>query len=254
MKKQIDRVAKFGKAAPFVDIHAHILPCMDDGSRSVGESLEMLCALREQGVHTIVATPHFYPTKESPADFLARRSEAVNKLSQAAKNCEKELPKVCLGAEVAYFNGICGSDAILKLRFEGTNTILIEMPFEKWSEAIIDEMIRIKRVAGLDVVVAHIERYAKYQSREALKRLASAGVLFQVNCETFGSFSGKRLAFSMMKAGNFLLLGTDCHDTSLRKPNMPLAVDAIVSRVGVAELEKITLRAEALLGDASFVL
>ena len=56
-----------------IDLHSHILPQMDDGSRSVDESLQMLAALAAQGVTDVAATPHFYASENSPERFLARR-------------------------------------------------------------------------------------------------------------------------------------------------------------------------------------
>ena len=55
------------------DTHTHILPEMDDGSSSVKESIAMLNCLKEQGVSAVALTPHFYPGRESPEEFLRRR-------------------------------------------------------------------------------------------------------------------------------------------------------------------------------------
>ena len=52
-----------------IDWHNHLLPNMDDGSRSVEESLAMLRAQAAQGVTTVMATPHFYANDESVASF-----------------------------------------------------------------------------------------------------------------------------------------------------------------------------------------
>ena len=52
------------------DAHTHILPAMDDGAKDLGTSLAMLRASREQGVDTVVLTPHYYPQKESVESFL----------------------------------------------------------------------------------------------------------------------------------------------------------------------------------------
>ena len=56
-----------------VDFHSHILPGVDDGSRSVEESLEMLRAVARQGIGTVVATPPFYANHDTPERFLRRR-------------------------------------------------------------------------------------------------------------------------------------------------------------------------------------
>lgn len=253
MKKQIDGVIDY-KTAAFVDFHTHILPQADDGSHSAEQSLDMLRTLREQGVRTVVATPHFYVNMECPEDFLYGRDNATERLVKAARDCGMELPHVCLGAEVPYFSGIGGSRALSSLCIVGTHTILIEMPSKKWSDAVIDEIIRIKRVDGFGVVIAHIERYAEYQSRKVLDRLSSEGIVFQLNCEAFYRFVFKRFAFRMLRGENKILLGTDCHDMDLRKPDMSRAIEAITGKAGFETVEGIMRTGEALLRDAKFIL
>ena len=61
-----------------IDFHSHILPAIDDGSQSVEESLEMLRALKAQGVDTVIATSHFYATHRSPESYLQRRKAAFD--------------------------------------------------------------------------------------------------------------------------------------------------------------------------------
>ena len=56
-----------------IDFHSHILPAMDDGSKNIEESLQMLRMLQEQGVERVIATPHFY-ADENPPDVFLRRS------------------------------------------------------------------------------------------------------------------------------------------------------------------------------------
>ena len=65
-----------------IDFHTHILPRMDDGSHSVGESLEMLRAEAAAGIKTVAVTPHFYADLDTPETFLKRRSEALEKLEE----------------------------------------------------------------------------------------------------------------------------------------------------------------------------
>ena len=59
-----------------IDFHSHILPGIDDGSRSVEESIALLQKEAEQGISHVVATPHFYPQLDTPERFLKRRAEA----------------------------------------------------------------------------------------------------------------------------------------------------------------------------------
>jgi len=111
-----------------LDIHTHILPNIDDGSRSVAESVAMIRASMEQGVNRLALTPHFYPERESPKRFLERRGESARELSAALAGM-KQLPKMCLGAEVAYFEGMSRTEHIDSLCIGRTRMLLVELPF-----------------------------------------------------------------------------------------------------------------------------
>ena len=75
-----------------IDFHSHILPNIDDGSRSVEETLLLLEMLSQQGIQRVAATPHYFPSRESVSDFLERREKSFSELQQAAEN--KNLPKI----------------------------------------------------------------------------------------------------------------------------------------------------------------
>ena len=86
-----------------IDMHCHILPGVDDGARDVETSLAMLEASRAQGVQYMVATPHFYATRDRVDTFLDRRREAWETLKP---RMGADFPGIVLGAEVAFFRGI----------------------------------------------------------------------------------------------------------------------------------------------------
>ena len=65
-----------------IDWHSHVLPALDDGSHSIAQSLEMLTMLKEQGVDTVIATPHFYANDESVEKFLERRERSARALKR----------------------------------------------------------------------------------------------------------------------------------------------------------------------------
>ena len=79
------------------DFHGHFLPGMDDGSRSVAESLEMLQLAGEQGISKMFATPHYYPN-ETVDSFLVRRQQSWQKLKAAMEETEGSYPQIALGA------------------------------------------------------------------------------------------------------------------------------------------------------------
>ena len=65
-----------------IDLHSHILPEMDDGSKDAEMSHKMLDEMAAQGVKTVAATPHFYATRDLPEAFLERRAKAVERLGE----------------------------------------------------------------------------------------------------------------------------------------------------------------------------
>ena len=85
-----------------IDFHSHILPEIDDGASSVGESVEMLKILADAGVECVVLTPHFYRQNESIEKFLDRRGKAYEKLCAATQGISG-IPKLVLGAEVYFY-------------------------------------------------------------------------------------------------------------------------------------------------------
>lgn len=150
-----------------IDFHTHILPGIDDGSRNVEMSLRMLAAQREQQVDEIVATPHFYAQKDSVEEFLLRRQCSYEKLK--TKMAETNLDqKLHLAAEVYYFQGIGSAGMIPKLCVEGTQTLLLEMPFAQWNSAIYADVEKLVRHQKLKVVLAHIERYYEFQKKKEI--------------------------------------------------------------------------------------
>ena len=74
-----------------IDFHTHILPGIDDGSRSVEMTMQMLNAETEQGVTGIVATPHFYAHKSNIEDFLAVREESFVSVQREIAGSDEDL-------------------------------------------------------------------------------------------------------------------------------------------------------------------
>lgn len=199
-----------------IDFHTHILPCMDDGSQSISESLSMLRAEARQGIQGVVLTPHFYAHENNPEDFLKRRQHIFRQLKPYLW---PELPEIILGAEVQYFEGICTVEGVRDLRIEGTDYLLLEMPFSHWSNHMIEDVITLNDRRGMTVVLAHIERYMAMQPKEIWSHLRSCGVLMQSNVSFFSNWKTQHKAMSMLARREINFLGSDCHNMKLRQPN-----------------------------------
>jgi protein-tyrosine phosphatase len=222
-----------------IDFHSHILPGIDDGSKSLEMSIQMLRMEAQQGVERVIATPHFYPQYDTPERFLRRRGAAEITLREEMQK-HTGLPALSVGAEVYYFPGISDSEVISELTIDQKRCILIEMPTSSWTEAMYRELEGIYVKRGLIPIVAHIDRYiGRFYNRGIPKRLAQLPVLIQANAEFFLEKYTSSMALRMLKKDGIHLLGSDCHDLSSRKPNLQGALELINRRVGRDAMEGI---------------
>lgn len=234
-----------------VDVHSHILPNMDDGSRSVEESLELLSDAYRQGIGTIIATPHFYGDRESPDSFLARRQAAVKTLKAAIAAQSEPMPAIYLGAEIAYYFGIGSSEALTELCIEGTRCALIEMPFCAWSRSEVDEIYAAMKNFGITPILAHIERFIGYgKNLKYLKEFASRDVLLQCNAEFFTEKRTRKKALKFLKSGFVKLLGSDCHNTTSRRQTTGDAINIIREELSDEYINNIEDHSESVLFTA----
>lgn len=223
------------------DFHTHILPCVDDGSDSVDRSLEMLRCEYAQNVSTVALTPHFYPNSERPEVFLERRNRSLGILREAVKNEKDSLPRMLVGAEVGYFEGISDCEYLPDLAISGTDCIMIEMPFVKWTPRMLSELSEIHQKHDLVPIIAHIERYiGGFHPCVSLKDLAALPVLLQVSADFFVRRASVKKALSMFKSGNVHLLGSDAHNMSTRRPNVGTALDVIRRSLGDGAIDYIS--------------
>ena len=232
-----------------IDIHTHILPELDDGSRSIDESKKMLDMLSKQGVDTIVATPHFYIDDTEVDSFLQLRNASVKKLTDAID--EKSRPKLALGAEVQFIPEIYTMDDIEKLCFGGTRYMLVEMPFASWTGYTYKALEKMYTARGIKPIIAHVERYFEFQEEDVsdvLRRLKDAGVLIQINSSFLINNATKRLALKLVKKGFISFMGSDCHNVDVRTPELRAGFDVIYKKMGEIGLDSFAYWEEKLKG------
>lgn len=207
------------------DLHTHILPGIDDGSKNVKESKAMISALAEQGVDRIVLTPHFYANQNSPEEFLEKRALAAEKLMNGMDDTGIRFH---LGAEVLFFEGITGVSSISALKIEKTDLLLVEMPFSAWSDRQIRELYELADTGEFTVVLAHIERYLAYQKKELPEEFKEHGIRIQSNASFFIGWMNRLRSVKFLKNGFIDFIGTDCHNMSSRPPRYDEAYKAVL--------------------------
>ena len=201
------------------DVHGHFLPAMDDGCKTVEESLQALEMAQKQGVTAMFATPHYYPV-ETVGKFLERREAAADRLKEGLAQAEHAVPQIVLGAEVACRSGLSQDPELSKLCLGGTEYLLLELPWRGWGNETLREIRNITYTCGLIPVMAHLERYVRMVPWEMIQKVLEQDVLVQVNAESFLSFSGRQSIKKLMRHTPIHLLGADCHNLTGRAPNM----------------------------------
>lgn len=219
-----------------IDWHSHILPQIDDGSRNVLESIELLKMLHQQNVDTVLATPHFYADNESVDSFLERRNNSFLKLESSNL---PDSPQIILGAEVRYYNGISRLNEIGKLTVENNKILLLEMPMVKWTEYTVRELIELSSNTKIKIMLAHIDRYLKIQNNDVWGRLVQNGILIQLNASFFVDLISRRKALGMINDGVPFFIGSDCHGVKSRPPYIGKAFDIIRKKYGDDILQQI---------------
>ena len=202
-----------------VDLHCHALQCIDDGAKGKEESLVMLSAEHSQGVDRVVFTPHFYAHREhSVTSFLKKRQKAFDEIKD-----ESPIKNMHLAAEVAIESEISELPDIEKLAIEGTNLILLELPYRPFENWMAEEIYNISIKYGLEVILAHPHRYCDTYTDDQMDKVLSLCSYWQINNEAFGNWKESRFVKKLMKRDvTKLLFGSDSHNMTSRKPNWDL--------------------------------
>lgn len=233
-----------------IDCHTHILPGVDDGSDSVETTKQLLKLEEKDGVTDIFLTPHFYASRNSITRFLEKREESFEKLLSVIDGTGYKEENFYKGAEVYYFEDMSRAEDLNKLCIGDTNYILIEMPFAGWTKKNIEEIEYIIDERNMKVIIAHLERFHKFQkNKEYFERLLELDLMIQLNGEAFlEGFFSKRWADKLLAGRKNVILGSDCHNLTSRIPNLNSARDKIRKKHGQDVLDLIDGNGESIIG------
>ena len=232
-----------------IDFHSHILPYIDDGSKSIQQSdamLELLCA---SGVKKVVFTPHFYPYNDDLDRFLHRRDEAYKKLLNEAASHNLDY---VLGAEVLYYKGISRSNNIKKLCIEGTDLLLLEMPFFGWNSNEKEEIECLVEEMPYTVILAHIERYIDFEDNfDFILDLKAKGLITQINASFVAEKRTTKKAIKLIKNGCVDIIASDSHDLDSRRPQFKEAFSIIEKKLNVSVVERLMENSDIIFREHS---
>ncbi len=215
----------------YVDIHSHILPFLDDGAKDLQTAVALVKECINQGITTIICTPHYlYSEKDKVDSFIKRRDESFRLLKAELEKQNITDIDFRMGAEVNFNCDLSEVENIEKLAIEGTDYILIEMPFSTWQDGMFDYLYTLIAQKNLVPIIAHVERY--YQNEREFKKLEKLEVYFQVNAPAFLDRGDKKNANKLLKSKKIHLIGTDTHSLNTRPPKMAEGFSYLSKKVG----------------------
>ncbi|MGN1337092.1 MAG: tyrosine-protein phosphatase [Candidatus Coprovivens sp.] len=199
-----------------IDTHSHILFGIDDGARTIEESISILEKMSQIGYKSIILTPHYI----SPDMYDANNS----KKKELVEILKKELEERNINIDLYLGNEIFIQNDIDKKIIDGeiytlnnSSYLLIELPLnEKLNDDldIIYELIN----QGAKVILAHPERYTQFQKNpKELEKYLELGVLLQGNIDVLSGKNGtkaKKLFKNLLKNRQYFILGSDIHRSS----------------------------------------
>ena len=232
------------------DLHTHILPGIDDGARTVDDSLALLRMERGQGVDTVVLTPHFYRDRENPKRFLRRRQESAAALArrilEMSEREQEEIPRMLLGAEVAWWPNLCDCEELPGMCIGDTRNLLLELPFTPWNDQMIYQLYELFGRTGITPVIAHLERYLKIQRPEYIREVLRLGVPVQVSADILLHPLARSGAMKLLRQDQAHVVASDCHDGTNRVPNLAAAMHLLRKKLGDSPVETLIRRADEL--------
>lgn len=205
--KSIDKLSKSGLLQGYTDWHSHILPGVDDGVRTMHESLSLLDAYEQNGVHKVWLTPHIMEDSPNTTERLRQRFEELKseykgnvELALASENMLDSLFEERLKENDFLPIGV-NKDHLL------VETSYVNQPYG------MDEMIDGVFKLGLTPILAHPERY-RYMNENDYRKWRKRGVVFQCNYISlvggYGETARKKIEW-MLKEGMVGLIGSDMH-------------------------------------------
>ncbi len=196
-----------------VDIHSHLIPGIDDGVKTIEESMEIIRVMESLGIQKIVTTPHiahdFYPNSEN---------DIIQRLNELKKHLEKEGITVSVEAAAEYYVDSKFLERVKKkesLLSFGDSFVLIETPFLN-KPAFFEEAVFELTSNGYKPVLAHPERYEYlFDNFELLEKLKVMGLFYQVTAKSFiGDYSPevKKQVWKIFNHGLVDFIGSDIHN------------------------------------------
>jgi protein-tyrosine phosphatase len=222
-----------------IDIHAHILPGLDDGAQTLEQSLEMARLAVADGIRIMVATPHLFKRKATDLKQINSKELILQHIDEFRKNLlEEQIPlEIIPGCDFPLgFESLQLLEDGQALTINDANRyLLLEFPDTSLPPATEDICFKLLS-KGITPIITHPERHMIFQEMPyKLKRLIDLGCLVQMTGNSLTGWFGrmvKKISRQLVKSGYVHLLATDAHDAKRRPPLLSPALAELSRLVG----------------------
>lgn len=224
LKRKVS-IADSGILKGMTDYHSHLLPGMDDGVKTMAETLEILEEMEKQGIRKVWFTPHIMQDIPNKTADLKKKFAEVQAtyhgniiLHLAAENMLDNL-----------FDERLEKNDLLPIEKEGKRYLLVETSYFNPPMDLYDVLKRIQQ-KGYYPLIAHPERY-EYMSMKDYRELKVANVLFQLNLSAVGGIYGKGIqkkAETLLNADMYDFLGNDVHSINYFRYTIQSEIDKTI--------------------------
>ena len=223
----------------FADLHSHILPGVDDGPKTLEDSVNLVKQAISDGTSNVIATPHFYAMQHELDNRIQNVIKQKELLEQRLFSEGVSFEKMLLGFEVRFFKGISKCDSLRKLSLNYSKVLLIELGFDNISADVLNELNELV-YQGYTVILAHVERYYKAHGFSLLKRqLKDKVFLTQVNASSLKDGHFKRGTNKLFKENIVDFIASDMHSVEHRPSELTDAFGIIRDKYGVLVKNKL---------------
>ena len=202
-----------------IDFHNHILPNIDDGSKSLEMSLDMLRHAQYQGITDVVNTVHFQHPKMDGKGISYESIRKVVEVLQKKLDSEGINVKIHIGSEVFFLPNLTELKKNPLCTIGGGKYMLIEFPIIKFPIGFDVELYKLK-LNGVTPIIAHPERYRDVQNNyKILSKFIDKGYIIQLDAGSLLGHFGretKKCVNNIIASGYFHLIGSDAHNNKKR--------------------------------------
>ncbi|WP_070137790.1 tyrosine-protein phosphatase [Crocinitomix algicola] len=205
------KVPEFDYSSLKTDLHSHLIPGIDDGSKTMDDTLNMLRKFIDLGYKKVITTPHIM------SDYYKNTPEIIkNGLAAVREAIKSENLPIAIEAAAEYYLDFHFDEEIEKrnLLTFGDNHVLFELSFSQEQPGIKNTVFNLI-TQGYKPILAHVERYPFYiNDWDKMNEYKDRGVLLQLNINSLSGQYGphvKKMAEQLIERDLIDVIGSDCH-------------------------------------------